>query len=80
MPERRHWDSERPVRADKGTGSCRSQQLAETLAGFEIEAPEEDGTGQMSDVEVVEEESAALGDENDWSEDEDSDFKMGMFL
>ncbi|KAH7695893.1 Protein W02H5.4 [Aphelenchoides avenae] len=46
------------------------QELAEILAGFEIEAPDEDDTGHVSDVEVVDDESAVTDDEDSGPEDE----------
>lgn len=64
----------------KAREAAEAQELAEILAGFEIEAPDEDDTGHLSDVEVIDDESAASGDENSGSEDEnhnlsdDSDF------
>ncbi|KAH7710532.1 Protein W02H5.4 [Aphelenchoides avenae] len=37
----------------KAREAVEAQELAEILAGFEIEAPDEDDTGHVSDVEVV---------------------------
>ncbi|KAH7725596.1 hypothetical protein AAVH_06776, partial [Aphelenchoides avenae] len=57
-----------------------AQELVEILAGFEIEAPDEDDTGHVSDAEVTDDEVAASDDECSASEDEnhnlsdDSDF------
>ncbi|KAH7717641.1 hypothetical protein AAVH_14922 [Aphelenchoides avenae] len=57
-----------------------AQELAEILAGFEIEAPDEDDTGHVSDVVVVDDDSAVTDDEDSGPEDEnhnlsdDSDF------
>ncbi|KAH7707787.1 hypothetical protein AAVH_24976 [Aphelenchoides avenae] len=64
----------------KAREASEAQELAEILAGFEIEAPDEDDTGHVSDIEVIDDESAASGDENSGSEDgnhnlsDDSDF------
>ncbi|KAH7708933.1 Protein W02H5.4 [Aphelenchoides avenae] len=64
----------------KAREAAEAQELAEMLAGFDIEAPDEDDTGHVSDVEVVDDESTALDEENSGSEDEnhnlsdDSDF------
>ncbi|KAH7698247.1 hypothetical protein AAVH_34663 [Aphelenchoides avenae] len=64
----------------KAREPAEAQELAEILAGFELEAPDEDDTGHVSDVEVVDDESAASDEENSGTEDEnhnlsdDSDF------
>ncbi|KAH7713570.1 Protein W02H5.4, partial [Aphelenchoides avenae] len=63
----------------KSREATEAQEPAEILAGFEIEAPDEDDTGHVSDVEVVDE-SAVTDDEDSGPEDEnhnlrdDSDF------
>lgn len=44
--------------------AAEARELAEILAGFEIEAPGEDVTVHVSDFEVVDDESAASGDES----------------
>ncbi|KAH7704319.1 hypothetical protein AAVH_28488 [Aphelenchoides avenae] len=54
----------------KAREAAEAQELAEILAGFEIEAPDEDDTGHVSDVAVVDDESAASGDEDSGAEDE----------
>ncbi|KAH7717326.1 hypothetical protein AAVH_15274 [Aphelenchoides avenae] len=58
----------------KACEAAEAQELAEALAGFEIEAPDEDDTGHVSDVEVVDDESAASGEEDTGSEDENHNF------
>ncbi|KAH7712778.1 Protein W02H5.4 [Aphelenchoides avenae] len=61
-------------------GNGTPTELAEILAGFEIEAPDEDDTGHISDVEVIDDEPAASNDESIESEEknpnlsDDSDF------
>ncbi|KAH7703595.1 pogo transposable element with KRAB domain-like protein [Aphelenchoides avenae] len=54
----------------KAREAAEAQELVEILAGFEIEAPDEDDTGHVSDVEVIDNESAASDDEGSGSEDE----------
>ncbi|KAH7705705.1 hypothetical protein AAVH_27090 [Aphelenchoides avenae] len=64
----------------KAREASEAQELAEILARFEIEAPDEDDTDHVSDIEVIDDESAVFGDENPGPEDEnhnlsdDSDF------
>ncbi|KAH7709743.1 Protein W02H5.4 [Aphelenchoides avenae] len=64
----------------KARAAAEAQELAQILAGFEIEAPDEDDTGHVSDVEVIDDEPAAADNENSGSEGEnhnlsdDSDF------
>ncbi|KAH7714636.1 hypothetical protein AAVH_17985 [Aphelenchoides avenae] len=64
----------------KAREAVEAQELAEILAEFEIVAPDEGNTGHVSDAEAVDDESAALGDEDSGAEDEnhnlsdDSDF------
>ncbi|KAH7710698.1 Protein W02H5.4 [Aphelenchoides avenae] len=59
---------------NKAREAAEAQELAEILARFEIEAPEEDDTGHVSDVEVVDDERAAPGEEDSGSEDENHNF------
>ncbi|KAH7712575.1 hypothetical protein AAVH_20083 [Aphelenchoides avenae] len=60
--------------------ACEAAEAQELAAGFEIEAPYEDDTGRISDVEVIDDEPAAFDDESTGSEGEnhnlrdDSDF------
>ncbi|KAH7723741.1 Protein W02H5.4 [Aphelenchoides avenae] len=54
----------------KARKAAEAQELAEILAGFEIEAPDEDDPGHLSDVEVVDDESAASDEVNSGTEDE----------
>ncbi|KAH7716725.1 hypothetical protein AAVH_15818 [Aphelenchoides avenae] len=72
LPERRQRNSER--------AAAEAQELVDILAGFEIEAPDEDYTGHVNDAKVIDDEAAASDDERSGSEDEnhnlcdDSDF------
>ncbi|KAH7719673.1 hypothetical protein AAVH_12855 [Aphelenchoides avenae] len=57
----------------KACEAAEAQELAETLARFEIEAPEEGDTGHMSDVEVVDDETmAADGEDSGQKKNENS--------
>ncbi|KAH7697254.1 pogo transposable element with KRAB domain-like protein [Aphelenchoides avenae] len=58
----------------KARQAAEAQELAEILAGFEIEAPDEDDTGHVSDVEVIDDETAASDEENSGPEDENHNF------
>ncbi|KAH7704702.1 hypothetical protein AAVH_28105, partial [Aphelenchoides avenae] len=55
---------------NKAREAVEAQELAEILAGFGIEAPDEDGTGHISDVEVIDDEPPASSDESTGSEEE----------
>ncbi|KAH7704415.1 hypothetical protein AAVH_28391 [Aphelenchoides avenae] len=44
--------------------AAEAQELAEILAGSELEAPDEDDTGHVSDVKVLDDESTASHEEN----------------
>ncbi|KAH7693944.1 hypothetical protein AAVH_39017 [Aphelenchoides avenae] len=48
----------------KARETSEAQELAEILAGFELEAPDEDDTGHVSDVKVLDDESTASHEEN----------------
>ncbi|KAH7707260.1 Protein W02H5.4 [Aphelenchoides avenae] len=54
----------------KAREAAEAQELAEILAGFEIEAPDEDDTGHISEVEVTYDEPSAFDDESTGSEEE----------
>lgn len=47
------------------------------LAGFEIEAPDEDDTGHVSDIEVIDDESATSDADNSGSDDENRNLNDG---
>ncbi|KAH7700070.1 hypothetical protein AAVH_32815 [Aphelenchoides avenae] len=53
----------------KAREPAEAQELAETLAGFGIEAPDEGDTWHVSDLEVVDDESAGTGEEDSGSVD-----------
>ena len=52
----------------KARDAAEAKMLAEILAGFETEAPDEDDTVHVSDIKVVDDESAASDEENSESE------------
>ncbi|KAH7709993.1 pogo transposable element with KRAB domain-like protein [Aphelenchoides avenae] len=59
---------------DKAREAAEARELAEILTGFEIEAPDEDDTGHVSDVEVIDDETAASDEDNSGPEDENHNF------
>ncbi|KAH7708865.1 Protein W02H5.4 [Aphelenchoides avenae] len=55
---------------NKAREAAEAQDLAEILAVFEIEAPDEDDTGHINDVEVIDDEPAASDGDSTGSEEE----------
>ncbi|KAH7715211.1 hypothetical protein AAVH_17396 [Aphelenchoides avenae] len=61
----------------KDREAAEAQELVGILAGFEIEAPDEDDTGHVSDIEVIDDESATSDADNSGSDDENRNLNDG---